>query len=71
MDDGSGELVQVVCGAPNVKVGLKTYFAQVGGNVNGDYNFWGDTIDKNGEPHKFIANKKGCLKLMSENMLYL
>jgi hypothetical protein len=28
-------------------------------------------IDKNGEPHKFIANKKGCLKLMSENMLYL
>lgn len=35
VDDGSGELVQVVCGAPNVRVGLKTYFAQVGGNVNG------------------------------------
>ena len=35
VDDGSGALVQVVCGAPNVRVGLKTYFAQVGGNVNG------------------------------------
>ena len=27
--------------------------------------------DKNGEKHKFIANKKGCLKLMEENLLYL
>ncbi len=35
VDDGSGELVQVVCGAPNVRVGLKTYFARVGGEVNG------------------------------------
>ena len=35
VNDGSGEPVQVVCGAPNVRVGLKTYFAQVGGNVNG------------------------------------
>jgi len=35
VDDGSGEPVQVVCGAPNVRVGLKTYFARVGGNVNG------------------------------------
>ncbi len=35
VDDGSGALVQVVCGAPNVRVGLKTYFARVGGNVNG------------------------------------
>lgn len=35
VDDGSGVPVQVVCGAPNVRVGLKTYFAQVGGNVNG------------------------------------
>ena len=35
VDDGTGEPVQVVCGAPNVRVGLKTYFARVGGNVNG------------------------------------
>jgi len=35
VNDGSGEPVQVVCGAPNVRVGLKTYFARVGGNVNG------------------------------------
>ncbi len=35
VDDGSGAPVQVVCGAPNVRVGLKTYFARVGGNVNG------------------------------------
>ncbi len=35
VNDGTGEPVQVVCGAPNVRVGLKTYFARVGGNVNG------------------------------------
>ena len=35
VDDGSGAPVQVVCGAPNVRVGLKTYFARVGGNVKG------------------------------------
>ena len=35
VNDGSGEPVQVVCGAPNVRVGLKTYFARVGGQVNG------------------------------------
>ena len=35
VDDGTGVPVQVVCGAPNVRVGLKTYFARVGGNVNG------------------------------------
>ncbi len=28
-------------------------------------------IDKDGETRKFIANKKGCLKLMDENLLYL
>ncbi len=28
-------------------------------------------VDKDGEKHKFIANKKGCLKLMEENLLYL
>lgn len=35
VDDGTGAPVQVVCGAPNVRVGLKTYFARVGGNVKG------------------------------------
>lgn len=36
VDDGSGAPVQVVCGAPNVRVGLKTFFARVGGNVCGN-----------------------------------
>lgn len=35
VNDGSGENKQVVCGAPNVRVGLKTFFARVGGNVCG------------------------------------
>ena len=35
VDDGSVQPVQVVCGAPNVRVGLKTFFARVGGNVCG------------------------------------
>ena len=35
VNDGTGAPVQVVCGAPNVRVGLKTYFAQLGGNVKG------------------------------------
>ena len=35
VNDGSGAPVQVVCGAPNVRVGLKTFFARVGGNVRG------------------------------------
>ncbi len=33
VDDGSGSPVQVVCGAPNVRVGLKTFFCRVGGQV--------------------------------------
>ena len=33
VDDGSGAPVQVVCGAPNVRVGLKTFFCRVGGQV--------------------------------------
>ncbi len=33
VDDGTGSPVQVVCGAPNVRVGLKTFFARVGGRV--------------------------------------
>ena len=35
VNDGTGSPVQVVCGAPNVRVGLRTFFAQVGGNVRG------------------------------------
>lgn len=35
VNDGSGSPVQVVCGAPNVRVGLRTFFARVGGNVRG------------------------------------
>lgn len=35
VDDGTSQPVQVVCGAPNVRVGLKTFFARVGGNVCG------------------------------------
>lgn len=35
VDDGSSEPVQVVCGAPNVRVGMVTAFAQVGASVNG------------------------------------
>lgn len=27
--------------------------------------------DRDGENHKFLANKKGCLKLLEENMLYM
>ncbi|GEN27093.1 phenylalanine--tRNA ligase beta subunit [Halovibrio variabilis] len=37
VDDGSGEPVQVVCGAPNVAVGQKIPFAQVGGVLPGDF----------------------------------
>lgn len=35
VNDGTASPVQVVCSAPNVRVGLKTYFARVGGNVKG------------------------------------
>ncbi|SFU29723.1 phenylalanine--tRNA ligase subunit beta [Halomonas korlensis] len=37
VDDGSGEPVQVVCGAPNVAVGQKVPFAQVGALLPGDF----------------------------------
>ncbi|OJA04641.1 phenylalanine--tRNA ligase subunit beta [Halomonas sp. QHL1] len=37
VDDGSGEPVQVVCGAPNVDIGQKIPFAQVGGVLPGDF----------------------------------
>ncbi|MGJ7456840.1 phenylalanine--tRNA ligase subunit beta [Halomonas sp. RA08-2] len=36
VDDGSGEPVQVVCGAPNVEVGQKVPFARVGAVLPGD-----------------------------------
>ncbi|MDR5892651.1 phenylalanine--tRNA ligase subunit beta [Halomonas mongoliensis] len=35
--DGDGELVQVVCGAPNVAVGQKVPFARVGAVLPGDF----------------------------------
>lgn len=35
VDDGTGELVQVVCGAPNVREGMITAFAQIGAKVSG------------------------------------
>lgn len=35
VNDGTGAPVQVVCGAPNVRVGMRTFFARVGGQVKG------------------------------------
>ncbi|GGX79609.1 phenylalanine--tRNA ligase beta subunit [Litchfieldella qijiaojingensis] len=37
VDDGSGEPLQVVCGAPNVAVGQKVPFARVGAVLPGDF----------------------------------
>ncbi|MBN8411162.1 phenylalanine--tRNA ligase subunit beta [Halomonas denitrificans] len=37
VDDGSGEPVQVVCGAPNVAVGQRIPFARVGAVLPGDF----------------------------------
>ncbi|GAB2799899.1 phenylalanine--tRNA ligase subunit beta [Halomonas shantousis] len=37
VDDGSGETVQVVCGAPNVSVGQKVPFARVGAVLPEDF----------------------------------
>jgi phenylalanyl-tRNA synthetase beta chain len=37
VDDGSGAPVQVVCGAPNVRVGLTVLFAQAGAVLPGDF----------------------------------
>nr|WP_300309332.1 phenylalanine--tRNA ligase subunit beta [Halomonas sp.] len=37
VEDGSGERVQVVCGAPNVAVGQRIPFAQVGAVLPGDF----------------------------------
>ncbi len=33
VDAGSGELIDVVCGAPNVRVGMKTAFAPIGAKI--------------------------------------
>ncbi|MBL7004182.1 MAG: phenylalanine--tRNA ligase subunit beta [Gammaproteobacteria bacterium] len=35
VNDGSGEPVQVICGAKNVKLGMKVVFAQVGAQLSG------------------------------------
>ena len=37
VDDGTGEPVQVVCGAPNVREGLTVLFARVGAVLPGDF----------------------------------
>lgn len=37
VDDGSGEEVQVVCGAPNVRAGLTVLFARVGAVLPGEF----------------------------------
>ncbi|QGM21478.1 phenylalanine--tRNA ligase subunit beta [Spiribacter sp. 2438] len=37
VNDGSGEPLTVVCGAPNAAVGLKAPFARVGGRLPGDF----------------------------------
>jgi phenylalanyl-tRNA synthetase beta chain len=37
VDDGSGDSIQVVCGAPNVDVGQKIPFARVGGVLPGGF----------------------------------
>lgn len=37
VDDGSGELVGVVCGAPNVAAGQKVLFARIGTVLPGDF----------------------------------
>lgn len=46
VDDGSGALVQVVCGAPNVHAGMKVAFARIG-----------QVIPSTGQPLK-----KGCIR---------
>lgn len=33
VDTGRGDLIDVVCGAPNVKIGMKTAFAQLGAKI--------------------------------------
>lgn len=35
VDCGEKDLIQVVCGAPNVRVGLKTAYIKVGGHIDG------------------------------------
>ena len=37
VDDGSGELLTVVCGAPNVAAGQKVLFARIGSVLPGDF----------------------------------
>ncbi len=37
VDDGSGQILQVVCGAPNVAAGQKVLFARIGTVLPGDF----------------------------------
>ena len=36
VDVGESNLIEVVCGAPNVRVGLKTAYVRVGGHIDGE-----------------------------------
>lgn len=44
VDDGSGALVQVVCGAPNARAGLMAAFARVGAALPGNVNIGHATL---------------------------
>ena len=46
------EIYQVVCGAPNMRLGIKTAFAKIGAEIP-------EFLDKNGRPEKI---KKGKLR---------
>ncbi len=52
VDAGEKELVQVVCGAPNVRVGLKTAFIKVGGHI--------DNIEITARPLRGVVSNGMC-----------
>ena len=52
MDVGKKDLVQVVCGAPNVRVGLKTALVQVGGHI--------DNIEITARPLRGVTSNGMC-----------
>lgn len=52
LDVGKKDLVQVVCGAPNVRVGLKTALVQVGGHI--------DNIEITARPLRGVTSNGMC-----------
>ncbi len=52
VDCGTGELVQVVCGAPNVRVGLKTAYVKVGGHI--------DSVEIKARPLRGVLSNGMC-----------